>query len=155
MLLFLDIDGVLHPEHIPGLTPGKFRVNSEHFSCLPYLEDVLREFQGIQVVISSAWRTRRSLDELRDIFSPELRSRVIGVTPQLPRSEGHRQREIENWLIEHDRGHEDWIAIDDWPPLFDQVCPMVFFTETLIGLDKEAAEKLRYWIKARYDCSSN
>lgn len=149
MLLFLDFDGVLHPEYIPGETPGRYRVNQDHFSCLPRLESLLREFEDIDVVISSTWRETRTLAELQAFFSPDLRARIIGATPKLPKVEGRRQREIEAWLTAHQRETSNWMALDDWPSLFDQGCPNVFFTDTLIGLDEEAAERLREWFKAK------
>lgn len=46
-ILFLDFDGVLHPEHCH---------ESKHFCCLPVLEDALRQAPEWQVVISSTWR---------------------------------------------------------------------------------------------------
>jgi len=47
MILFLDFDGVLHPE---------FSHESRHFCCLPVLEQVVRQLQDCEVVISSTWR---------------------------------------------------------------------------------------------------
>lgn len=41
-ILFLDFDGVLHPEHCH---------ESKHFCCLPVLEDALRQAPEWQVVI--------------------------------------------------------------------------------------------------------
>lgn len=149
MILFLDFDGVLHPEFIPGESPGRYRVNQEHFSCLPQFEAILLEFAELRVVISSTWRLRRSLEDLRLFFSPELRYRIVGATPELTNIAcGRRQREIEAWMADNAPG-ECWIAVDDWPPLFDQVCDNVFFTETLTGLDHEAAYRLKQWINER------
>ncbi|WCT24267.1 HAD domain-containing protein [Acidovorax temperans] len=51
-ILFLDFDGVLHPEHCH---------ESKHFCCLPVLEDALRQAPEWQVVISSTWRLQKSL----------------------------------------------------------------------------------------------
>lgn len=58
--LFLDFDGVLHPEHCH---------ESRHFTCLSVLEEALRRVPQWQVVITSAWRRHKSLDELRARFS--------------------------------------------------------------------------------------
>ena len=71
--LFLDFDGVLHPE---------FCHESRHFSCLPFFEQVLRATADIDVVVSSTWRQQYSLDELRSRFSTDVAHRVIGVTPE-------------------------------------------------------------------------
>lgn len=53
MVIFLDFDGVLHPEYIPGASLGKYKTNRDYFSCLPNLENLLREFPDLEVIISS------------------------------------------------------------------------------------------------------
>ena len=64
--LFLDIDGVLHPE---GVGP-------ELELChLRNMETLLREFPQVLVVVSSAWRLESSFEELRQRFSPDMRPR--------------------------------------------------------------------------------
>ena len=70
-IIFLDFDGVLHPDGIAK------------FSRLPVLERFLVEMPDAEVVVSSTWREDHTLDQLRDIFSPPLRSRITGVTPSL------------------------------------------------------------------------
>ena len=72
-ILFLDFDGVLHPEHCH---------ESKHFCCLPVLEDALRQAPEWQVVISSTWRLQKSLDQLRSRFSADIAERVVGETPR-------------------------------------------------------------------------
>ncbi|WP_342133673.1 HAD domain-containing protein, partial [Hydrogenophaga sp. OTU3427] len=72
MILFLDFDGVLHPE---------FSHESRHFCCLPVLEQVVRQLQDCEVVISSTWRLDFPLDRLREKFSSDLAARVVGATP--------------------------------------------------------------------------
>ena len=80
MILFLDIDGVLHP-----LIPRKDRPASEAalLSYLPRLAGVLFEHPDIRIVISSTWRVTRTLDQLRTLFPLPLQHRLIGVTPAL------------------------------------------------------------------------
>ncbi|MGJ7505586.1 MULTISPECIES: HAD domain-containing protein [unclassified Variovorax] len=46
-LLFLDVDGVLHP------VDTDYSFSSKFFSHLPPLEELLREFEFVDVVISS------------------------------------------------------------------------------------------------------
>ncbi|MFZ3000646.1 MAG: HAD domain-containing protein [Undibacterium umbellatum] len=53
MILFLDFDGVLHPEPCYDKT--------QLFSCLPRLEAILRDFPTVQIVISSTWRKNWSI----------------------------------------------------------------------------------------------
>jgi len=73
MIIFLDFDGVLHPD--PCFDKDKL------FICLPRLEQVLREFHSIRIVISSTWRLTRSLSDLKLFFSPDIANRIVGVTP--------------------------------------------------------------------------
>lgn len=53
-ILFLDFDGVLHPEHC---------LESKHFCLLPVLEKVVRQVPEVGLVIASTWRLQVSLDE--------------------------------------------------------------------------------------------
>ena len=47
MILFLDFDGVLHLE--PAFA-------KDMLSQLPLVEEILRDFAQVEIVISSAWR---------------------------------------------------------------------------------------------------
>lgn len=121
LILFLDIDGVLHPEGVG---------EELHFVHLDNFEGVLREFPQIQVVISSTWRLDMSLEELRLRFSEDLRPRIVGVTPSLPESKDprkQRQRECEQWLetaLAADLSlRPPWLALDDRANYFDEGCP--------------------------------
>ncbi|WP_374416067.1 HAD domain-containing protein, partial [Ectopseudomonas oleovorans] len=59
MILFLDIDGVLHPD--PPQPDQRLR-------SLPRLVAILRDFPHVEVVISSLWREHLTLNQLREIF---------------------------------------------------------------------------------------
>jgi hypothetical protein len=141
MLLFLDFDGVLHPDVVsdPALL----------FCKLPLLEGVLRKLPGIEVVISSTWRETRTLDELRMIFSPDIRETVIGATPhwsdvQDPFEHGSyvRQSEVSGWLKQNNRAWEPWIALDDKPYLFKPFLPNLVRCDPRTGLTQDVVEKL-------------
>ena len=113
MILFLDIDGVLHP-----IFPREDRTDAEnqHLSYLPHFATVLRDFPAVRLVIASDWRTRHTLDELRDLFG-DLGSRLIGATPVLEKDgldwTGHRQREAMAYLEAEGLADVRWIALDD------------------------------------------
>lgn len=70
-LLFLDIDGVLHPDGYPS------------FSRLEYFQSVLADMPGVAIVISSSWRMDHSFEKLLEFFPPEMRGLIIGATPLL------------------------------------------------------------------------
>jgi hypothetical protein len=110
MILFLDIDGVMH----------RFNdLAEDHFQFLPRLECVLRDHPHIEIVICSDWRKHHTLDELHAFFSPDIAKRIIGVTPDLLDAEpnvldltGIRHREALAWLTENGV-QRPWLAIDD------------------------------------------
>jgi hypothetical protein len=111
MILFLDFDGVLHPLFTrPDLPPEE----SRPFCYLPRFATVLRDYPRVEVVISSTWRLKRDLSQLREPFPHDLRPRVIGATPHLVDDErfGGRQREALHWLSHHRPG-SPWVALDD------------------------------------------
>lgn len=136
MLLFLDIDGVVHP-HI-GYRPEYC------FSKLPMLEDVLRAHPHVDVVISSTWRIRRTLQELQSLFSVDIAPRIIDKTPHWRDFQDDatygtyvRQGEIEMWLRAAGRAWEPWIALDDQAGLFRPFCKNLLLTDSETGLTLE------------------
>lgn len=144
MILFLDFDGVLHPD------PCNAR--SILFCHLPRLESVLRDFADVQIVISSTWRTAHTLNDLKAYFSPDIAPRIIGVTPSwrdlpdLLKTIGHtyvRQVEIEGWLRALGRPWEKWIAIDDKAYWFKPFLPNLIRTDARFGLADDVIDKLR------------
>lgn len=117
MLIFLDFDGVLHPR-----SPGK-----NLFCNLPRLEAVLREFDFVEVVITSTWREDMSREQLRELFSPDLRFRIIDVTPvveiEFPAGpHGTREQEIRLYLEQSGDKDRPWLALDDEYLLFHPDC---------------------------------
>lgn len=142
MILFLDFDGVLHPE--PCFDDAKL------FCFLPKLESVLRDHPQINIVISSTWRESRSLRELQDLFSQDIAQRVIGVTPcwhdypELLDVVGYqRHAEILAWIRNSDEPWVRWIAIDDKSYLFKPFLKNLVRTQSTIGFDVAADGKLR------------
>lgn len=111
LVIFLDIDGVLHP-----LFPRKDRPaeESKPLAYLPRLAATLRDFPSSYVVISSTWRIQRSLAELQALFPRDLQSRIIGSTPIFFDSTrpGGREAEAMAWLDTHPE-HTNWLAVDD------------------------------------------
>jgi hypothetical protein len=86
---------------------------------LPLLEDVLRDFPAIEVVISSDWRHYDPLETLKSFFSPDLRARIIDVTtppgevPDVIGDRVARHRECAGWIARNRPDGANWIAIDD------------------------------------------
>lgn len=117
MILFLDFDGVLHRFPTPK-DPSHLFVNRER------LENVLRDYPSVQIVISSTWRESHSLASLMTLFSPDIQRRIVGILPvieisSLTDTEAVRFREIKQYL----NGRTDsWVALDDDPDLFTKDC---------------------------------
>lgn len=138
MLIFLDFDGVLHPRAPAG----------RYFSNIPRLETVLRDYQFLEIVISSSWRENYNIETLRQHFSPDMRDRIVGVTPILfldPFQEilGSRWREVVAYLEQSGSQDRQWLALDDEEGLYSPDCPNLIKCHSLIGLDEQVEAELR------------
>ena len=149
MILFLDFDGVLHKE--PCHDTGMLMCN------LPRMEAILRDFPGVDVVISSTWRELLDLEQLRSYFSPYIAPRIIGVTPDW-REVSHlfavvgsyiRQVEIEGWLQASGRSSEQWVALDDRAYLFAPSIPNLVCCAPDTGIDDGVESALRKKLATR------
>jgi hypothetical protein len=139
-LLFLDIDGALHP------VGGDYSFSSRFFSHLPLLEGLLREFGSVDVVISSDWRRAESIEQLQRYFSADIRHRIIGATPQTdPNAAVHhrRQLEIQAWLDGNGRSDAEWVALDDWPSNFEAGFTRLVLTDPKRAFDQDSFQELR------------
>ena len=151
-VLFLDFDGVLHPEICDASRFFCFAANLARV-----LESVDSEGR-LPVVVSSAWRLTTELDALRQLLGHTIARRVVGVTPDIysapadpsdpesPRAaaSGARQREVEAWMGSHAKDGS-WLAIDDQRGWFAPDCPNLFCTSrqgVSVGLDEAFATDL-------------
>ena len=140
MIVFLDFDSVLHPETL--------RSGTALLSRLPLVEQVLREYPSVELVISSAWRLKYAdpslaVTALRTQFAPDIAPRVVGVTPEHKTlddrdspdglSSFSRQWECEVWMRAHRPPGTRWMALDDRAYLFRPFC------NNLMALDKDEA----------------
>lgn len=142
MILFLDFDGVLHPEGEDHIHNG-----GVDFCFLPRLEALLREFPHVRIVISSSWREQLAYRTLLKPFSDDIRVRIIGATPPrefgLPHPFAHREGEILAWLQLHDAVDESWVALDDAAWQFDRCKDHLVVCGSFIGFDDKASAALR------------
>jgi len=118
---------------IQGITPMPYRYYLHQNRDYP----VVRERVHVAIVVSSSWRESHSLDELRDFFAPDIKPRVVGVTPdmwdQALAPAYVRERECLAWLAANRPAGTRWLAIDDRPAFFQPNCPNLFLTDTLQG----------------------
>lgn len=141
MILFLDFDGVLHPD--PCL-------DEQLFQNVPRLAQAVVEFPEASIVLSTSWRTFLGLEQLVRPLDGELRRRVIGVTPRFadfsaPRAlvPYRRQAECVQWLKENGMDDAAWIALDDRPSWFEPYCDNLIVCDALVGFNEESAGRLR------------
>ncbi|MDK4679863.1 HAD domain-containing protein [Kingella negevensis] len=138
MLLFLDFDGVLH---------SAYSFNTKQlYSQIPIFEQFFRqpENANIQFVISSTWRYGRDLHALRQPFSPDIATRIIGKTPEDVATTriGSREQEILQYLHDTQREAEPWIALDDVRSYFSRHLDRVYLCKPHTGLTLQDLPKL-------------
>lgn len=139
--VFLDFDGVLHPE---------FCHESKHFACLPLFEQVLRQTPDCDVVITSTWHLQIPIEGLRDRFAPDLAKRIVGITDQFEKLEGipaslvsfPREAECYAWLRAYDRVVFPWLAVDDRSWLYRPFNRSLFLVDGKTGLTLSRAQEL-------------
>lgn len=138
MILFLDIDGVLHHENVTlhrvkqssvrwlkdherrYLTATGYYVKGANlFEHCDRLIAALAPYPDVQIVISSTWREHFRPETLLRYFPPALADRVIGQTPHCDKygGVGSRLNEVLAYL-EGNGLNEPWIALDDQAQLF-------------------------------------
>jgi hypothetical protein len=113
---------------------------------LPQLEELLREFQSVDVVISSDWRLAESIEQLQRYFSADIRHRIIGATPQFDPNAAvphRRQLEIQAWLDGNGRSDAEWVALDDWPGSFEAGFARLVLTDPQRAFDQDSFQELR------------
>ena len=80
-LLFLDFDGVLHPDAVYLTSRGvELRAEGVLFMWAPLLVGALAPHQDVQIVLSTSWARNLGFHRARSVLPAELQSRVIGAT---------------------------------------------------------------------------
>ena len=146
MILFLDIDGVLHPSNQIG----------ELFTCVPRLALWLEEWPQVDVVISSSWRFAHSQHEMVEMLGPAIGTRVVGCTPWFRQKRDdnvypalkttvvthERQRQVAAWMAASWDPGRVWVALDDMPCLFEADCRRLVLCAGQQGLSQENVQAL-------------
>lgn len=148
MILFLDFDGVLHPD-----VEGR-----ELFCKRPLFWEILRQRPRVEVVFSTSWREVHALPELVEFVTAgggeALAARFVGMTPILhPPIEDdyqHREHECLAWLEANahrypsTRGPLPWLALDDRFYWFTAATKHLHLVDHRTGLTElDVAEILR------------
>jgi hypothetical protein len=128
MIVFLDFDGVLHPD-ATFLVKGRptLKTTGELFIWAPLLVNVLSDFAEVKIVLSTSWARELSFSRARRWLPDSLRARVIGATwhssmafhpdgfrlPQTWWDTATRYQQIKRYA--NRAGLADWVAVDDQP----------------------------------------
>lgn len=132
--IFLDFDGVLR-----RFTSPLHKLESHLLSAF---EQTVLAIPHARIVITSSWKYDLSLDEIRSLFTEELRERIVGVTEDSVSLNGHyRQAEVMEYLEKSSVARRDWIAIDDSADLYPHDCNVIV-TDPHVGFDQIAKKKL-------------
>lgn len=142
MILFLDFDGVLHPDD------GRPITDDVRLCNLPRLEALLREFPHVRVVISSMWREQFSFETIVSWFSEDIRTRIVGITPlpelsQVGALPLRREADVIAWLDSNGGVDQAWVALDDAAYAFRKHGDRLVACKSYIGFDDAAEERLR------------
>ena len=155
MIVFLDFDGVLHPDNVKRQEPLLCR--------LPLVEEVLREFPWAEIVISSTWRLRWrepdiAVQEMRRHFSVDIAPRVVGVTPSYLDLDWRaapsglflyqRHWECETWLRANRPPGTPWLALDDRPDWFRPFCQNLMVFDSATAFTPAHSDELRARLSA-------
>ena len=142
MILFLDFDGVLHPD--PCYDASRL------FENAPRLAHTLHDFPDVRLVLSTSWRQSRPYDHLLARLPAELRQRVAGATPTFGDFSPsaalvpyRRQAECMHWMQQNQLAGEAWLALDDRPSWFTPYCENLIVCHPEAGYDEDARGCLR------------
>ena len=146
-VLFLDVDGVLHPAQGPGLDAVRGTFEAEQMSLLAEICGCVDG--GVKVVLTSNWRKYAALKHMIDaeLRKIGLQEEVFDVTSVL----GGRKAEICHWLNKY--SPEKFVIVDDmllnedtnggdgsfW--VANSVDRHFVLTDFRIGLTRETADK--------------
>lgn len=143
MILFLDFDGVLHPETVEQ--------ENGLFCCCTQLWAVLEAVPAVEVVFTTTWRRKRRVEELVHLVTEgggeHLASRFIGATPEALRNEfsdTYRSREVEclAWLYGNGQPWREWVAVDDIAYWFSFPQPRLVLIDPATGLTAHDADRI-------------
>lgn len=154
MILFLDFDGVLHPDAV-YLERGRpaLRADGELFMWAHHLVDALASAPHVRIVLSTSWARELRFARARDYLPAELRPKVIGATwhSGMATNDEHRPLGRDTWWDTATRyqqirryvdraGITDWIAVDDKPEGWaDADCDKLVATDSNLGLSAPSA----------------
>lgn len=128
IILFLDFDGVLHPDAVfrrrgygiflhKHSLPAEFH-NAKLFGYAEHLIEVLDDFPAVRIVLSSSWVASLHFSRALSHLPAALQVRVVGATYHTRHTPDWdlqtRYHQIMVHVVRHQLGHA-WVAIDNDP----------------------------------------
>lgn len=125
-ILFLDFDGVLHPDRV-YLRKGRpeLKGGGQTFMWVDHLVDVVHEFPEVEIVLSTSWARMKGFSYARRQLPPAIQDRVIGATWHSAMSFDYCSRSRQETVWDMSTRYQqiaryiqqaavaDWIAVDD------------------------------------------
>ena len=131
-LIFLDFDGVIHPNC------------KESFEHVPLLEQLLQEHTDVGIILSTNWREGAELSYMERLLGPVISARIEGATPVDHHSRGYvREKEVTSFVSYF--GIKDYVVLDDDPrnDLFSPQFTRLVQTNISYGLTRSDIERLK------------
>ena len=146
--LFLDFDGVLHPDRysLSNYDPDRVFRNNDIFSQAPILAALLTEYP-CQVIISSSWRFTHSIDEMKEKLPKGIAKNVAGVTGDAYVGPHPRYNEIKEYLTSRNKSLFSWRALDDSKLEFPNGCTDLILCDPNTGIATKQILELKKWLQ--------
>ena len=145
--IFIDFDGVMHPvSAIAGLSPYQLHLEEEMkarnlFCWLPLLEELLREYEDVTLVVHSSWKQYLTNEQMHAILG-SLAGRFIGITPN---SKGRYLGILD---VVHRAAIVNHLILDDAMHEFPENHPELVLTHPAKGLnDKRVLQQVKDWLQ--------
>ena len=123
MILFLDFDGVLHPDAVfrPRNKPLTLRSEGTLFMHADILETVLSRHHDVKIILSISWVRELGFNRSLKKMPAKLSVRVEGATWHKGMLANGKENDPFNWMSRYEQiafhvkrnGVKDWLAIDD------------------------------------------
>jgi hypothetical protein len=159
MILFLDFDGVLHPENVYLTKNGPTLIGEGHLLMWSaVLVEILAPFPAVELVLSTSWVRQIGFSRTKKRLPQALQERVVGATWHTGMSktwagqgwweESTRYGQIMKYAARNKTSN--WLAVDDdiegWSP---SQFHRLIHTDGSNGLSDEAkVSELQYKLRA-------
>lgn len=153
-VIFLDVDGVLNSDlwmKSSGYIEGTYPTNQFDPKAIELFNKIIAQ-TGAKVVLSSTWRLKYSISEIREIFSQvNLECEVIDFTPDLKKDNDYviRGNEILKWCKDNEGvigskflNYTDFAILDDNDDMLYWQRKHYFHTDRFCGLTPTVARNL-------------